>query len=220
MILQSDITILERCSTPRGDIQLQYRNNNYEIISNGTFLMATYNGESERLLVKASLDSVHHPRKVMIGGLGVGFSLSEALKNNRVKEVVVLEIEEKIIEWNNRYFGEYSNHPLTDSRTRVVKADLLQWIQEANEKFDVICLDIDNGPDWTVTEANHSLYKESGLNTLLGLMNPGGVIAFWSANSSDAFALRLSEYFHEVEEYKVEVERGEPDVVYIAKLPK
>jgi len=218
--LQPDIKILERCSTPRGEIQLQYRNNNYEIISNGTFLMATYNGESERLMVKASLDCVHKPQKILIGGLGVGFSLSEALRSNRVEEVVVVEIEEKIIEWNNLYFAEYSDHALSDSRTRVVKADILKWMQETNEKFDVICLDIDNGPDWTVTEANNSLYKEAGLNTLLGLMNPEGVIAFWSANSSEAFALRLSEYFNEVEEYTVEVERGVPDVVYIAKLPK
>lgn len=79
--------IIERASTPRGEIQLQRRGEFYEIISNGTFLMATYNGESERLLVRRALEQAKAPGKVLIGGLGVGFSLQEALSDPRVRRL-------------------------------------------------------------------------------------------------------------------------------------
>lgn len=85
------------CITPRGDRQLQQRDSHYEIISNGTFLMATYNGESERFLVSTALKNTAAPKSVLIGGLGVGFSLTEALRHEQITQVTVIEIEEVII---------------------------------------------------------------------------------------------------------------------------
>ena len=101
--------VIERVQTPRGEIQLQSRGSDYEIISNGTFLMATYNGESERLLVKAALNASHEPKQILIGGLGVGYSLAEALDYPGVERVTVVEIEEKIIEWYRSYFSYFSS---------------------------------------------------------------------------------------------------------------
>ncbi|MBY7143548.1 spermine/spermidine synthase [Virgibacillus sp. NKC19-3] len=207
------------CSYPRGEIQLQQRGNHYEIISNGTFLMATYNGESERLLVSAALKNTVAPRKVLVGGLGVGFSLAEALCHEQVTEVTVIEIEKAIITWNRTYLAAFSNHALEDSRTTIIQADFLEWINAASDKFDVICLDIDNGPDWTVTDSNTKLYQTNTLHLLAGLLSSGGVLAFWSAASSQAFVEKLKKYFEEVQEIPVPQEKGEDDYIYLAKVP-
>jgi spermidine synthase len=208
--------VLERVTTPRGELQLQRRGDHFEIISNGVFLMATYNGESERLLVTAALDAAASPSRVLIGGLGVGFSLAAALADPRVKQATVVEIEAPLIGWNTQYLTAFNRNALADPRTRVINADLVAWIATTDERFDAICLDIDNGPDWTVTEANESLYGETGLSGVKRLLAPGGVVAYWSALRAPAFAAHLQHYFDEVRELPVEQVRGEPDYVYVA----
>lgn len=217
--MNSVVEAVERQLTERGEIQLQKRNNHYEIIYNGTFLMATYNGESERLLVKAALHLCDNPQTVLIGGLGVGFSLAEALSDSRIREVDVIEIEKVIIEWNRKYLGDFSSFALEDTRTNIINADLISWISGSNNKYDALCLDIDNGPDWTVSDTNGDLYADHGMNKLLRLLNPGGVISFWSATKSDAFLAKLRSMFSIVEVKLIPQERGEPDYVYLGKAP-
>ncbi|HYG57121.1 MAG TPA: spermine/spermidine synthase [Symbiobacteriaceae bacterium] len=209
--------VIERHSTPRGDLQLQRRGENYEIISNGVFLMATYNGESERLLVTAALEAAATPRRVLVGGLGVGFSLAAALADPRVEHVTVVEIEEPLIDWNRRFLAPFSGNALSDPRTRVVHGDLLEWITATEERFDAICLDIDNGPTWTVTDENQGLYDDRRILAVRGLLAPGGAVAYWSAQQEPAFAERLARHFAEVRELPVEQARGVPDYVYIAR---
>lgn len=207
--------VIERALTPRGEIQLQKRGEYYEIISNGTFLMATYNGESERVLVRSALAAADHPRRVLIGGLGVGFSLQEALLDSRVQEVTVVEIEQKIIEWNESILGSLTDHPLKNSRTRLVHADLVQWVRQTKDKFDLICLDIDNGPDWKVFHQNGSLYDEEGLAVLRRSLNPGGCLTFWSATPSPEFAERLHSFYGNVKTYEIAQSHGEPDYIFL-----
>jgi spermidine synthase len=211
--------VLARVSTPRGDLQLQRRGADYEIISNGVFLMATYNGDSERLLVSEALNAAAFPRRVLIGGLGVGFSLRAALGDPRPEQVTVVEIEAPLISWNRTHLAPFSDHGLANSRTRVVNADLVRWICETGEQFDAICLDIDNGPDWTVTDLNGGLYTEGGLQAIRRLLAPGGAVTYWSASRSTDFAARLEQVFGPVTEIPVPVERGEPDFVYLARKP-
>lgn len=209
--------IIERANTPRGEIQLQRRGKNYEIISNGTFLMATYNGESERLLVRSALQCVSQPKHVLIGGLGVGFSLQEALLDPRVEQVTVVEIEQKIIDWNRTELADISDRALEHSKTRLIHADLIEWIGTTRDKFDLICLDIDNGPDWKVFEQNHSLYHENSFDILYRLLQPGGCITFWSATASPQFAQRMERYFGQVEVLEVKQSRGEPDYIFLSR---
>jgi len=209
--------VLERIDSPRGELQIQRRGDHYEIISNGVFLMATYNGESERLLVSAALDAAATPRRVLIGGLGVGFSLAAALADSRVEQAVVVEIEEALIGWNSRYLGAFNRNALQDPRTSVIHADLVAWIRGTEEQFDAICLDIDNGPDWTVTEENRGLYGDEGLADVRRRLAPGGCAAYWSAHRAPAFMAHLRRFFDHVEELPVAQERGEPDYVYVVK---
>jgi spermidine synthase len=208
--------VIDRALTKNGEIQLQKRNKNYEIIFNGTFLMATYNGNSEKLLVSSAVKTTPFPKKVLIGGLGVGFSLGEALKHDGVEHITVVEIEPAIIEWNKKYFSNFSNNGLEDPRVKVVKEDLIEWMLKTKEKYDVICLDIDNGPSWTVLEQNTRLYNSKGLEKLTELLNLNGAISFWSASKSPVFEKKLRKYFRSLKIYTAGNNSKNPDYIYVA----
>jgi spermidine synthase len=209
--------VVERVLTPRGELVLRRDGAHHEIIHNGVFLMDTRNGASERLLVRAALEACRRPRpRILIGGLGVGFSLDEALRHPAVTEVVVVEVEEAVIRWHATYFGADASRALEDPRTRVVNADLVAWLVEGADRFDAICLDVDNGPDWTVAAGNAVLYTEEGLSLLGRRLVPGGVLAVWSAMAAPAFAAALGRHFSSVQVHLVEAPRGDPDHVYVA----
>lgn len=207
--------VIDRAVTDRGEIVLRRRGDDFEIISNGVFLMDTRNGESERLLVRAALDALGGPGDVLIGGLGVGFSLQEAVRSASPRSIDVVEIEPAVIGWHRDHLGAGG---LADPRVRVVRADLLAHLAARGDGYDVICLDIDNGPEWTVTEDNRALYGDRGLALLRSRLRPGGVLSVWSAAGSEAFAARLADAFDRVTTIPVPVPRGVPDVVYIARL--
>jgi spermidine synthase len=214
---EDDTTVVEHVVTPRGELVLRRSQAQYEIISNGVFLMDTRNGASERLLVRAALDACRRPRvRVLIGGLGVGFSLDEALRDPAVTEVVVVEVEEAIIRWHTTHFGARASTARADPRTRLVNADLTAWLLDRADQFDAICLDVDNGPEWTVAAGNAVLYSEEGLSLLGRRLVPGGALAVWSAMAAPAFEAALRHHFTSVQVHLVEVPRGDPDHVYVA----
>lgn len=216
--LGSGAVVVERVVTPRGELVLRRAGAHYEIIHNGVFLMDTRDGASERLLVRAALDACPQRRvRVLIGGLGVGFSLDEALRHPAVTEVTVIEVEEAIIRWHATHFGPHAHTALEDPRTRVVNADLTAWLVEGADQFDAICLDVDNGPDWTVTAGNAVLYTEEGLSLLRRRLVPGGALAVWSAMAAPAFEAALRRHFVSAQVHLVEVPRGDPDHVYVAR---
>lgn len=212
--------VIERALTENGEIQLQKRGNDYEIIFNGTFLMATYNGESEKLLVRWAIEAADSPKVVLIAGLGVGFSLAEAQNYEMIGKITVVEIEQKIIEWNRTYLSAFSEGALNQPKVDVVNEDFIQWMKNTQQKYDVICLDIDNGPDWVVIDDNDKLYGDAGIYSLLKLMNESGAISFWSAAKSDRFEEGLKKYFDGVYVKEVSHESGEPDYIYLANKPK
>ena len=107
-------TVIERTLTKNGEIQLQKRGRDYEIIFNGTFLMATYNGGVGKATGKICYRVKPIGKRILIGGLGVGFSLCEALKYDFIEKVIVVEIEPKIIEWYNTYFSSFMGNAKED----------------------------------------------------------------------------------------------------------
>jgi spermidine synthase len=208
----------DRRNGPHGELVLRGDGEHFEIISNGVFLMDTRAGASERLLVRAALDRLARPADVLIGGLGVGFSLAEALRSPHARRVTVVEREAAVIAWHAGPLCPYSEGALDDPRVRVAHADLLAWLRAPGEPYDAMCLDIDNGPEWTVSEGNAALYGPEGLDLLAGRLRPGGVLAVWSAAAVPAFEALLRERFTGVSARPVEVARGEPDVVYLASV--
>ena len=203
---------VERLTTPRGELVLRRDGAHHEIVSNGTFLMDTRDGRSERELVRAAAGPGD---RVLIGGLGVGFSLAEALAVGAAA-VTVVEIEPAVVRWNREHFGTAA---LDDPRVTVAVADLAGFLARPGE-YDAICLDVDNGPDWTVTPGNAALYGDAGLARLDARLAPGGTLAVWSANASPAFEARLRARFGQVRLIELPVPRGGPDVVYAASSPR
>ncbi|WP_344414840.1 spermidine synthase [Amycolatopsis minnesotensis] len=210
--------VLERVRGVCGELVLRRVDADFEVIANGVFLMDTRNGESERLLVSVAADSVPGRARVLIGGLGVGFSLRAALDHDGIGEIFVIEREPAVVEWNRTGpLRDVHGDALSDERVTVVEADLVSWLDSTDERFDALCLDIDNGPQWTVTDGNAALYSAAGLDMLSARLRPGGVLAVWSAEASAAFTRRLRGRFSEVQVLEIPVPRGEPDVVWLAR---
>ncbi|MEI7034636.1 spermidine synthase [Streptomyces pratensis] len=212
---------LDRRDGPFGEVVLRERGEHFEIIANGCFLMDTSDGRSERLLVDAALAALPAGRtgpSVLIGGLGVGFSLARAAEEERWERIVVVEREQAIVDWHlGGPLGRVSGPALADPRTTVLRADLVAHLRTSTERYDALCLDIDNGPDWTVTEDNGSLYSPAGLAHCHQRLTPGGVLAVWSAQPSPAFEQALRNAgFSGVTTEEVAVARGVPDVVHLA----
>ena len=205
----------QRVRTGRGELVLRRRDGHCELISNGVFLMDTRGGASERLLIRAALDAVGPRARLLIGGLGVGFSLAEAVRSDAVA-IVVVEIEPAVVRWHDTWLRPYSEGALDDPRVRVVTAELGDWLAATTERFDAICLDVDNGPEWTVFDGNAGLYRPAGLALLRSRLRPGGALAIWSAGVSPGFAARLERSVGPVWTHEIPVPRGEPDVVYLA----
>ncbi|MFF0392177.1 spermidine synthase [Kitasatospora sp. NPDC004615] len=216
-----DAEVIDRRDGPYGEVALRRRGGHYEIIANGCFLMDTADGRSERLLIQAALDSVGAGSglSVLIGGLGVGFSLAYAAAEPRWGRIAVVEREGAIIDWHRSGpLGAFSAGALDDPRVEVVHTDLVAHLGSSGEQYDALCLDIDNGPDWTVGEENDALYGPVGLANAAARLRAGGVLAVWSAQPSAAFEQALRDAgFIDVRSEEIAVERGVPDVVHLAR---
>jgi spermidine synthase len=205
---------LATASTARGELVLRRRAGVLELISNGTFLMDTSDGTSERAMAALALAGQQAAARVLVAGMGFGFTLTATLTHD-VSEVTVVEIERDVIAWNRRWWPP-GRDALQDDRVHVVIEDFRVYLKRADEVFDAVLLDIDNGPDWTVADANGSLYTDM-LGDLRRIVRPGsGRLCVWSAGASAAFERRLTGYFATVSTHEVAVPRGEPDVLFLA----
>ncbi|MER5469760.1 spermidine synthase [Streptomyces sp. NPDC002935] len=215
--------VIDRRQGPYGEVVLRRHGALLQIIANGCFLMDTSDGRSERRLMDAAYDALDgrpEPR-VLIGGLGVGFSLAHAAADRRWGRITVVERERAIIDWHRGGpLAGLSARALTDPRADIVEADLVDYVNEISDTFDALCLDIDNGPGWTVTEGNAGLYGKPGLASCARALKPGGVLAVWSAQPSPEFEETLRNAgFQRVRTEEIPVARGVPDVVHLAVRP-
>ena len=206
--------VLERRATPRGELVLRQAGGHYEVIANGTFLMDTRDGRSERALVREALAGRAGAR-VLIGGLGVGFSLAEALAHD-VAEVVVAEIEPAVVLWAGTELRAANGGALDDPRVRLVVDDVLRVLRDEPGRFDAICLDTDNGPGWLVRHANAGIYADEGVAAAASRLAGDGRLAVWSAAADGAYEARLRRRFADVRAVRVPARRGPDDVIYVA----
>lgn len=211
--------ILERVQTARGELVLRETEDRLEIISNGVFLMDTSDGTSERLLIDAAVSRCTSATPhLLIGGLGVGFSLARAVSHEAVAAIDVVEIEPAVLAWHPRHFQHITGDALRDPRVRVVEGDIAEWMVQATERYDAICLDTDNGPNWLVFDDNAVLYTAQGLDLIGRRLRPGGVLAVWSASRDPGFEQRLKDRCGEAEILETPHVRAQPDVVYVARF--
>lgn len=221
------VTLLDTAAMPGGGELALYQHGQDFIIKvpGGQDLMSTRTyGSAEALaeIACAELAGRERPR-VLIGGLGVGFTLASALRHlGQDAEVVVAEVVPGVVQWNRGPLGEHAGHPLRDGRVVVREVDVAIILREEGRAFDAILLDVDNGPEGLTQKGNDWLYSRAGLNVIQRTLRPKGVLAVWSAGTDPAFSKRLRKAGFEVDEIPVRAHRGKGarHLIWVARTPE
>jgi spermidine synthase len=167
-----------------------------ELRVNGVFVMDTAETTSEVALARAALQRVEHPRSVLVGGLGLGFTAHELLADHRVEHVVVAEIEEPLVRWFRDGTIPHGSAYLADERLTVAVADVRQVVEESpTGTFDLVLLDVDNGPEFLVHQENAGLYERPFLAQVHAALRPGGMVGVWSSTDSPALTSAMRSVF-------------------------
>ena len=225
--MEPEKIILSRVMTPNGELQLQQwvgiNGDNqavYEIIFNGVFLMASYNELSEKELANLAIEPLILERqdlRVLLGGLGVGYTLQALLACEGIQAVDVVEIEDHIIRWAKSYFSKLNGHAYFDPRVRLINMDIWDYMLMTRKTYDAIILDVDNGPTWLALESNQRLYERPTLARMKDLLTEDGVLTVWAAEKCPHFQKRLEEVFGQAEEIRIQEmdRRGRPTDYFI-----
>lgn len=209
-----------RAESERGELVLRERSGPgassiLELRANGVFVMDTAESTSERALATAALALVDHPRRVLVGGLGLGFTMHEVLADPSVERCTVVEIEEALLDWMREGTIPHGPTMLADERVRTVVADMAAALTEAaDDSYDLVLLDVDNGPDFLVHEANARLYGPESLRHIRRILRPGGALAVWSMSEAPGLQQAMVGTFDRVQAIPQEVRLQDRDETY------
>ncbi|MEO7360365.1 MAG: hypothetical protein ABI120_08545 [Gemmatimonadaceae bacterium] len=182
---------LGEARTPNGTVIALFRHDRaYLIKADGVELMSTRRHLSEDMLAQVACApiSARPKARVLIGGLGLGFTLRAALHELRADaEVVVAEFLSEVIEWNANPEYNLSVDSMRDARVKIVHDDVVNVLRDNPDGFDAIMLDTDNGPDGLLMSENARLYALRGIATTVAALREGGVIAYWSVGEDTKF---------------------------------
>lgn len=194
-----------------GELRLIRRGDDYWIMLGSNALMSTrLRGSEEALATLVCERLAGRPRPaLLIGGLGMGFTLRAALGAlGRDAEVMVSELVPAIVKWARGPMAHVHGPSLDDPRVRIIESDVGDLIAEARSSYDSILLDVDNGPDALSRDSNDRLYDLDGLHRARSALKPGGILAIWSAAADPAFTRRLGKAGFAVEEVTVRAHAG------------
>ena len=196
-------TCVETVKMPDGKtISLNEHDGNYFIRVDGADLMSTRRHASEEKIAELACAHVAAIRgaRVLIGGLGFGFTLKAALSVLAADATVVMvEILAAVVAWNRNPAFHLAACALADPRVIVLRKDVGEVIRESRGSFDSIILDVDNGPAALSAESNHRLYDSEGLHLARAALRPGGCVAIWSAAPDPAFEKLMARVGFEVD---------------------
>ena len=189
-----------------GCLQLVRYGEDFEILFGDEQLMGSWASKSEQLLASLVCDRLTRAdASILIGGLGMGFTLASAraaLPENAT--IVVAELVPAVVAWASGTLAHLFGDSFADRRVSVEIRDVHDVIDEASERFDAILLDVDNGPDGLINVANERLYCNWGLRAAHAALRPGGLLAIWSAYTDHAFRDRLDAAGFAVEELPID----------------
>jgi spermidine synthase len=218
---------LERAKAPGGaELSLHRRGDEYVIRVAGADLMSNrMHGSEDALAALGCADLGAHPdARVLIGGLGMGYTLRAALDLlGPSAKVDVAELVPAVIAWNRGVLAPLAGSPLDDPRTRVEAVDVVAAIADARDYYDAILLDVDNGPDALTSPSNARLYGMNGLTRIRGALRRGGVLAVWSVADDVRFTERMARAGYEVRVERVLARHnarrpgGKRHVIWIAR---
>ena len=203
--------LLAEAVTPDGaKITLHERDGRFAIRIGGRELMNSAIPSSELLLAELGLQAVRPPARVLVGGLGLGFTLKRLLEIAGPElEIVVVELLPVIVDWNRTHLAGLNGGALDDPRVKVVVDDVRRHLFTAKPgTYDAILLDVDNGPSAMVSEGNERLYSGNGLHRLLNLLPPGGRLCVWSASIDNRFTARMERVGYTVGTVRAKTHKG------------
>jgi spermidine synthase len=222
--------LLGQVETPEGSLlALTKRDTEYVILADGRSLMSSRMKGSEEALATIGCErasKLERPR-VLVGGLGMGFTLRATLDALPAEaEVVVAELMPVVVEWNRGPLGHLAHHPLADARVQVALGDVGQLLRRAAKaddkaRFDAILLDVDNGPSAFTQDANAGLYGNEGVGTARAALRANGVYAVWSAREDRKFEHRLRHHGFDAESCSVRarLKQGGPrHTIFVGRL--
>jgi spermidine synthase len=190
-----------------GELRLHQRDDEFSIsIVGGGVLMNTQAHGSEDALAELACSKIaRRPQpRVLIGGLGMGFTLAAALRHlGPDAEVVVAELVPAVVEWNRGPLGEHAGNPLQDERARVRVGDVAKILKSERQAYDAIMLDVDNGPEGFTRKKNDWLYTVDGLTAAYTALRPRGQLAVWSAGPDRNFTERMHKVGFKVQQSRV-----------------
>ena len=188
------------------ELHLYRRGDEFSIKARHCELMNSRTHGSEDALAERvcqQLAARSRPR-ILIGGLGMGYTLAAALAQlGSDAEVVVAELVPAVVMWNRGVLAALAGRPLDDSRVTIYEGDVGQLIRSGSMAYDAILLDVDNGPEGLVRKENDNLYSLAGLSASLAALRPHGLFGVWSISPDQAFSKRLRQTGFSVEELRV-----------------
>ena len=209
-----------------GELKLSQRDQEFSIRLSGIrgeLMNSRVHGSEEALAelgCKRLLDVAD--AQVLVGGLGMGFTLATALESlASTATVTVAELIPEVVEWNQGPLGECAGNPLQDSRTQIHLGDVGQLLTEKHQSFDAILLDIDNGPEGLTHEDNSWLYSTQGVNAMYQALRPEGIVTIWSAGPDPMFTIRLKKAGFKAETRTVRARpgKGSRHTIFVAQKP-
>jgi len=205
--------LIDSTSVPDTDgfMRLMRRGDELVIRVDGRELMSNRMHGSEDALADLACDqlekrSEHEQRdyKILIGGMGIGFTLAATLKRvTQNAKVVVAELVPAVIDWNRGILGKTANYPIKDPRVSIHIGDVANLIRKPPEPWDAVLLDVDNGPVGLTRSDNDWLYSQKGLAAAFAALEPTGVLGVWSAAPNDAFVRRVERAGFNVKPFRV-----------------
>lgn len=185
---------LDRATVPGGGIlSLHQHDTELTIRIDGHELMGTRRHASEERLAEAALnEKTPKDARVLIGGLGIGYTIRATLDRVGPRaRVDVAELVPAVVRWNRGILAPFAGRPLEDRRVHVIERDVADILRESKDLYDAILLDTDNGPAALTVASNKSLYNAGGLAVAVKALRPKGVLAVWSASDEPSFTARL-----------------------------
>ena len=205
----------------RGTMTLLRRGHEYVIRIDGKDLMSNRQFTSERELANLAVKKLKTDTpRVLIGGLGLGYTLAATLEIvGSDAEVIVAELVPAVLEWNKGVLAPLAGNPLDDPRAEVRIGDVCEMIRTPDGTYDAILLDVDNGPDGLTQDSNSWLYEKSGLGAARRALNPGGVLAVWAPFEDRLFRKRAQSAGFDVEVVTVKArgKKGARHTIWLAK---
>lgn len=207
-----------------GQLRLVRHGEDYEILFGEEQLMGSWAYRSEEALATLACARLgRRASRVLIGGLGMGFTLAAARSALPASAtIVVAELVPKVVSWAHGPLASIHGNSLGDPRVSLEIRDVHDIIAEQRAGFDAIMLDVDNGPDGLINLANDRLYCDWGLRDIYASLRGGGVLAIWSAYSDPAFSSRLRKAGFEVEEVSIpsgDTEEDTRHLIWLAVRP-